>query len=220
MNWLQLIDFKRSFTESVPKRTENALIKAGIDIYTASPRFISDLTLEVNDQTLRADKIHIAVGAKPAKLSIEGFDHMITSDDFLELDELPKRIIFVGGGYISFELAHIASRFGADVTILHSDDKPLSMFDSDMVKELLKASKEVGVKIVLNSSVSKITKSNKVFSLNSGLSEPFTSIESGINFLKYSPSSFCLIQIIKFSVELFTISTTFSNLSIFVSLNS
>ncbi|MBP9116271.1 MAG: NAD(P)/FAD-dependent oxidoreductase [Acidimicrobiia bacterium] len=163
MNWLQLIDFKRSFTESVPKRTENALIKAGIDIYTASPRFISDLTLEVNDQTLRADKIHIAVGAKPAKLSIEGFDHMITSDDFLELDELPKRIIFVGGGYISFELAHIASRFGADVTILHSDDKPLSMFDSDMVKELLKASKEVGVKIVLNSSVSKITKSNKVF---------------------------------------------------------
>ena len=157
-NWQELIKFKRTFTDSVPAETEKALREAGIDVYSGSPRFIGNLQIEVNGEQLEAKKVHIAVGAKPAKLPIEGFEHLITSDDFLELDNLPKRIIFAGGGYVSFEFAHVAARFGADVTILHSDDHPLPMFDWDIVQTLIEASKAVGIKVEFNARVQKIEK--------------------------------------------------------------
>jgi len=158
VSWSDLIAFKRTFTDPVPGSTEKALTDAGIDLYRGSSKFISNLTLEVNSETLSAKKIHIAVGATPAQLSIEGAEHLINSDDFLELDELPKRIVFVGGGYVSFEFAHVAARFGADVTILHSNQSPLAMFDQDMIQSLLEASKEVGIQVELGAGVSKIVR--------------------------------------------------------------
>jgi glutathione reductase (NADPH) len=163
LDWAALIAHKRSFTDPVPPSTEQALKDAGIDVYTGSPRFTGNLQLEINGETLTAKKVHIAVGAKPAKLPIDGFDHLITSDDFLELDNLPKRIVFVGGGYVSFELAHVAARFGADVVILHNDDKPLPMFDPDVIKTLLAASEEAGIKVILNSGAGKIEKRGETF---------------------------------------------------------
>ena len=163
MDWRALIAHKRTFTDPVPGSTEQALKEAGIDVYSGSPRFTGNLELEVDGETLSAKKVHIAVGAKPAKLAIEGAEHLIISDDFMELDSLPKRIVFVGGGYVSFEFAHIATRFGADVTILHGDNHPLAMFDADIVRTLLKASEEAGIKVVLNAGVNKIEKSGNTF---------------------------------------------------------
>lgn len=158
MSWQELIRFKRTFTDPVPPETEKALSDADIDVFTGAPRFTGNLQLEVNGEQLEAKKIHIAVGAKPAKLPIEGSEHIINSDDFLDLDELPKRVVFVGGGYVSFEFAHVAARFGADVTILHSDDHPLPMFDWDIVQTLIAASKEVGIKVEFNAAVQKVEK--------------------------------------------------------------
>lgn len=158
MSWHELITFKRTFTDPVPPSTERAPRDAGIDVYAGAPHFTGNLQLEVEGQQLEAKKVHIAVGTKPAKLSIEGSEHLITSDDFLELDELPKRVIFVGGGYVSFEFAHVAARFGADVTILHGNDHPLPMFDWDIIQTLIEASKEVGIKIEFNSGAQKIEK--------------------------------------------------------------
>jgi len=163
MSWSDLIAFKRSFTDSVPPSTERALKDAGVDVYAGIPKFSGNLVIEINGEPLGADKVHVAVGAKPAKLPIEGFEHMVSSDEFLEIDRLPKRIVFVGGGYVSFEFAHIAARFGAEVTILHRDDKPLGMFDSDMVEELLKASEEIDIAVELNKQVASITRESDRF---------------------------------------------------------
>lgn len=163
MSWQELIKFKRTFTDPVPPGTEKALRDAGIDVFVGTPRFSGNLQLEVNGQQLQGKKVHIAVGAEPARLPIEGFEHLITSDDFLELDELPKRVIFVGGGYVSFEFAHVAARFGASVTILHDGAEPLPMFDSEIIKELIAASSEVGIDLKLNSSVQKIEKRGDAF---------------------------------------------------------
>jgi glutathione reductase (NADPH) len=163
MSWPELIKFKRTFTGPVPPSTEQALKEAGIDVYAGPPRFVGNLQLEVDGQQLEGKKVHIAVGAKPAKLPIEGFGHLITSDDFLELDNLPKRVLFVGGGYVSFEFAHIAARFGAQVTILHGDDHPLPMFDRDIIQTLLEASKEVGINVEFSAAVQKIEKQGDNF---------------------------------------------------------
>ena len=161
--WQHLIAFKRTFTDPVPHNTEKALREAGIDVFVGTPRFTGNLQIEVNGEQLQGKKVHIAVGAAPAKLPIEGSQHLITSDDFLELEELPRRVLFVGGGYISFEFAHIAARFGAVVTILHGNDHPLAIFDPAIVDTLLDATKAAGIAIELNSAVQKIEKNGLEF---------------------------------------------------------
>ena len=74
------------------------------------------------------------------------------------MDNLPSKIVFVGGGYISFEFAHIAARAGSQVTILHRSEKPLGNFDSDLVNVLLQKSQDIGIDIKLNAPVNKIEK--------------------------------------------------------------
>jgi len=78
---------------------------------------------------------------------------LTTSERFLELDELPNSIVFVGGGYISFEFAHLAARAGAKVRILHRGDRPLIGFDPDLVDQLVEATRSLGIEVHLGTSV-------------------------------------------------------------------
>lgn len=91
---------------------------------------------------LKGKKILLATGSKPMQLNIPGSANIITSDQFLEFgeDHLPNRIVFVGGGYISFEFAHIAARAGVRVTILNRGKQPLEHFDPDLVNLLVQRS--------------------------------------------------------------------------------
>ena len=96
------------------------------------------------------------------QLNIPGSANITTSDQFLEYgeDHLPDRIVFVGGGYISFEFAHIAARAGAkEVTILHRGKQPLEHFDPDLVNLLVQRSRDIGIDIHLQSAVEKIDNS-------------------------------------------------------------
>ena len=60
-------------------------------------------------------------------------------------ENLPDKIVFVGGGYISFEFAHVAARAGAKVTILHRGKQPLEHFDPDLVNLLMQRSQDIGI---------------------------------------------------------------------------
>src|SRR5215217_72478 len=170
IKWSDLIRFKRTFTDHFPRYREDSYIKVGIVPFHGHARFIGPTTVKVkaddnadNDNTvLNGKKILVATGAKPMPLNIPGSANIITSDQFLEYgeDHLPDRIVFVGGGYISFEFAHIAARAGAKVTILHRGKQPLEHFDPDLVNLLVQRSKDVGIDIHLQSAVEKIDKSS------------------------------------------------------------
>jgi glutathione reductase (NADPH) len=77
----------------------------------------------------------------------------------LELNKLPSRFVFVGGGYISFEFAHIAARAGANVTILHRGARPLGNFDPYLVEMLLQRTHELGIDVRLQTKVEAIESS-------------------------------------------------------------
>ena len=98
---------------------------------------------------LEGRHVLITTGAKPQKLNIPGEEHLTTSEQFLELDSLPRRIVFVGGGYISFEFAHISVRCGAKVTLLHRGERPLERFEPDLVEQLVQRTRELGVDVQL-----------------------------------------------------------------------
>jgi len=153
IDWQQLMRFKRSFTEPVPKNLEEEFAKAGIATFHGRARFVGPSSVQVNDDVLEGRYVVIAAGQKPVDLKIPGAKHLTTSEQFLELDELPKRILFVGGGYIAFEFAHVAVRAGAQVTVVDRGPRPLPRFDPDLVDQLVKSSRELGVDVQLGTEV-------------------------------------------------------------------
>jgi len=171
IEWKKLMDFKRSFTYPVPKKREEAYRAAGITMFKGTAVFNSKNSVLIDSNEYSADKIVIATGAKPGKLNIAGEENLLQSDGFLELEELPEDIVFVGGGFISFEFAHIAARFGSRVKIIHRDDMPVEMFDRDMVSMLLDYSRNAGIDIILNSAVNSIQKKNGKFIVKAGSEE-------------------------------------------------
>ncbi|HZF05243.1 MAG TPA: NAD(P)/FAD-dependent oxidoreductase [Patescibacteria group bacterium] len=151
--WPELMRFKRSMVDPTPQRTEQAWAKIGVEQFHGRARFVGPTTLALGDDRLVGGRILLAAGAKPAPLPFAGAERLTTSEDFLNLDRLPSRLVFVGGGYISFEFAHVAARAGAEVTIVHRGARPLEAFDPDMVDLLVKRTRELGIRVELDTEV-------------------------------------------------------------------
>ncbi|TXK76282.1 NAD(P)/FAD-dependent oxidoreductase [Mesonia sp. K4-1] len=156
INWKDIMAFKQTFVDEMPRKIEKGYKKNGIDTFHSSATFINENTLRIGKDTIQADKVVIASGSKPKILDFEGEQLAQTSTDFLNLKELPQSLLFIGGGYIAFEFAHIAARSDAKVTIVHRGKRPLENFDKDIVKHLVDATRNLGIKIVLETEVSKI----------------------------------------------------------------
>jgi len=155
--------FKLTFTDPVPVEKEKSFEESGIATFHGVAHFTGTTELEVGDEFLEGRRILVAAGAKPQKLNIPGERYLTTSEQFLELDSLPKRIAFVGGGYISFEFAHVAVRCGAEVVILHRAERPLERFDRDLVDQLVRKTRQLGVDVQLRSEVKAIEKRDDQF---------------------------------------------------------
>ncbi len=153
ISWSEMIRFKRTFTDPAPERNEHSFAEAGITTRHGRAHFVDRTSVEVEGETLVGRYVVIAGGARRATLNIPGEDQLTSSTQFLELDNLPRRIAFVGGGYIAFEFAHIAARAGAQVQVLHRGERPLPRFDRDLVATLVEATRELGVQVRLQTKV-------------------------------------------------------------------
>lgn len=157
IDWPELVEFKRKFTAPVSKRTDEKFADLGVQAFHGVASFSSANTVRVGDDELQADHIVLATGLDPKPLNIPGEELLIDSTKFLDLPQLPDKLVMVGGGYIAFEFAHIAARAGAKVTILHQGKRPLEGFDADVVAVLVKAMEAIGIRIVLNANVTAIS---------------------------------------------------------------
>lgn len=153
IDWAELIRFKRSLVDPTPERTEQAWAKMGVEQFHGRARFVGPTTLTVGADRLIGRRVLIAAGAMPAPLTFPGAERLTTSEQFLNLDALPPHIVFVGGGYIAFEFAHVAARAGARVAILHRGARPLEGFDPDLVELLVRRTREVGIRVELETEV-------------------------------------------------------------------
>lgn len=175
--WNELIKFKRTFTDLVPAMKEKSFAKNGINTYHGRAGFRGPNSVEVGGEVLEGRFILIAVGAVPMRLDIPGEEHLTTSTEFLELDQLPKKIVMVGGGFIAAEFSHIAARAGAHVSVLQRADHMLTAFDADLVGWLMEKFHEVGIDVRLDTNVTAIEKSGDGLSVrasSNGKDEVFT----------------------------------------------
>ncbi len=163
IEWPELIRQKRSMIEAVPENRERGFANAGIDAFHGRARFVGPTTVKVGDDMLEGRYVLVAAGAKPADLPIPGREHLVTSEKFLDLAELPRQLLFVGGGYISFEFAHVAVRAGAEVTILHRGSRPLVRFDPDLVTRLVARTRQLGIDVRLDTDVAGVDQAGERF---------------------------------------------------------
>ncbi len=103
-----------------------------------------------------AEKILIATGARPVLPPIEGIEHAISSNEVFHLDELPKRIVIAGGGYIANEFAGIFHQFGTHVTLVNRTDVILRHYDQQLVDRLIQISLRKGIDFKFNATIERI----------------------------------------------------------------
>lgn len=164
IDWPALMQSKAAFTNAVPGRTEKVFQKAGIEQLHGTARFISPDEVAIgHDLTVRAERIVIATGSKTARLDFAGANFTVTSDDFLELEQLPRRIAFIGGGYIAMEFAHVARAAGVAVSVLQRSDRILKRFDAELASRLAEASRDSGINILMRFDVCDVERSGGEF---------------------------------------------------------
>ncbi|MEO8718289.1 MAG: NAD(P)/FAD-dependent oxidoreductase [Burkholderiales bacterium] len=159
LDWRELMRFKRTITQDVPAMNEKSFARRGIDAYKGRARFVGPSTIAVGDELLESRFVLIAVGAVPMHLGVRGEENAITSTEFLELDQLPKRVVLLGGGFIAAEFAHIAAYASARVTVLEQADRMLAPFDPELVMWGMEKLRHLGVDLQLNTRVTAIEKS-------------------------------------------------------------
>ena len=158
INWPELMAFKRTFTDPVPAKNEARFQDKGIVTYHGHTSFTGPNSLSVAGIELESRFILIASGAEPMRLGIPGEEHLLTNEDFLALETLPRRIVLVGGGYIAAEFSHIAARAGAQVTVLQRGPRILPQFEPELVGWLMDAFDAAGIDVRTGTTATAIEK--------------------------------------------------------------
>ncbi len=134
--------------------------KNKIDVHKGVGSFVDKNTVKVTasdgkETTLTTEKVIIATGSKPTPLPFAPFDkkRIISSTEALELKEIPKHMIVVGGGVIGMELGSVFARIGAKVSVVEFLDSLIPTMDGTMGKELQKATKKLGMDFYLGHKV-------------------------------------------------------------------
>lgn len=177
IDWSKLQEFKRSFTDPVPKMKESSFERSGISTFRGHAQFVGKNTVQVDHEVLEGRFIVIATGARPATLDIPGEQYLIDSSRFLELEQLPAHLVFVGGGYIAMEFAHMAVRAGARVTVLHRGTRVLEGFDKDLVSRLEAHTRQLGIDLRTNTQVQRVEAKNGNFLVHGQQHQTHHSVE-------------------------------------------
>lgn len=166
INWADLMKHKHGFTDPVSDSMEQDLKAHGVETLHGVAAFTGPTQVDVGGTSYGASKILIATGAVPRPLDFPGHEHVIDSSDFLNLEALPPRIVFVGGGFISFEFAHIAARAGSTPIILDRGERPLKSFDTNLVELLISRGADSGVEVRRRTSITAITKTTRGYTIH------------------------------------------------------
>ena len=159
-NWRTLVDNKNKEIKRLNGIYERLLEGSGVTIIHGRAKVVDPHAVEVAGKQYTAKHILVAAGSWPNDLRYEGGEHVITSNEAFFLDELPKRVIVEGGGYIAVEFAGIFNGLGVDTTLSYRGDLIMRGFDEDIRVHLQGEMEKKGIKIKLNASFEKVEKTD------------------------------------------------------------
>ena len=162
LDWKRLIENKNQEILRLNGIYRRILESNNVTIHEARATLKDAHTLDVGGQTITADKILVATGGWPCVPDFPGKEHVITSNEAFFLEDLPRRCIIVGGGYIAVEFAGILHGYGSHLTQLYRGDLFLRGFDSDLRSHLAGEMKKQGIDLRFNANIAHIEKAGDV----------------------------------------------------------
>ena len=158
-DWLQLVTAREQYIENINRYWNGYIDDSGIDRIHGYARFIDAHTIEVNDQYYHAEHIVIATGGQPIVPPVPGAEYGITSDSFFTLQEQPRRVAIIGGGYIGVELSGVLNALDSNVTIIALEDRLMERFDPMISSVLEKEMRAQDIQVRTGFQVTALTKS-------------------------------------------------------------
>jgi dihydrolipoamide dehydrogenase len=155
-----IMNRKKEVVEKLRTGVEKLLAAKKIKVIQGAATLVDPSTVQILEaqKNIKSDKIIIATGSRPVKLSIEGCEgpDILDSDKFLEMKSLPKSAVIIGGGVIGVEFAQILNRMGADVTIIELMENLLPGMDKEIALAFQKSIHEDGIRVFTEANVNKI----------------------------------------------------------------
>ena len=166
LNWSQLIEAKNAELQRLEGVYHELLKSSGVEEIPGTGRIIDAHTVDVDGTKLTTNYILVATGGYPATPEVPGIEYVINSDQALDLKELPKHIVIVGGGYIAVEFAGIFNAAGVETHLIFRADNLLRGFDEDVRKVLRDEIVKKGIILHACSQITGIQKSEPKYRLD------------------------------------------------------
>ncbi|MCB0509410.1 MAG: dihydrolipoyl dehydrogenase [Bacteroidetes bacterium] len=164
IDFTQMINRKASVVSQTTAGIDFLMKKNKIDVFTGLGSFVDKNTISISGkEQISADKIIIATGSKPVNLPFAKVDkkRIISSTEALELKEIPKHLLIIGGGIIGLEMGSVYLRLGSEVTVIEYADRLTPGMDSDISKELKRFLAKQGMKFELSTKVQDVSSKGK-----------------------------------------------------------
>ena len=170
VNFAQMIARKREVVSTTVKGIDFLMDKNKITVLRGLGAFKDATHIDITGkdaQTIEAKHTIIATGSTPGSLPFIALDkeRIITSTEALELSEIPKHLVVIGGGVIGLELGQVYRRLGAEVSVIEYADRISPVLDAALSKELMKVMKKQGVKFYLSHQVSAVERNGDTISV-------------------------------------------------------
>ncbi len=166
INWNSLMAYKKQTIGMFDPMLGQAFTGMGIDILKGHGYITDAHTVEVDGKPYTAEYIVIGSGARDSKMDAPGSEYVHDSRDFLDLDEMPERLVFVGAGIISMEFASMALALGKQVTIVHHSNRPLRAYYEKHVNNMVEKMKQQGAAFLFGESVASVEKCGDAYRIN------------------------------------------------------
>ena len=171
VNLEKMIRRKAAVVEQTTKGIDFLMNKNKITVFKGMDSFKDGNTIIISGEKkdeITAKHIIIATGSKPSSLSFIKIDkeRIITSTEALELKEIPKHLIIIGGGVIGLELGQVYKRLGAEVSVIEYADRITPVMDSALSRELTKVMKKQKIKFHLSHQVNRVVRKGNIVTVN------------------------------------------------------
>ena len=158
VDWSAIKTSRDAYIKRLNDIYETNLEKAKVAYISGQAQFVSPNSVKVGDAQYTAPHVLIATGGQPVVPAIPGVEHALTSDGFFAMETLPRKVVIVGAGYIATEFAGMLHGLGSDVTMVLRKDQLLREFDSSLTSIVMSEMEQSGVKFMLNTSTTAISK--------------------------------------------------------------
>ncbi len=160
-DWGTLRDFVNGDVDRLEGLYDGTLGNAGVEVHSQRAVITGPNNVRLADGTqITAKNILIATGGWPIVPDFSGNEHCITSNEIFHLDEFPKRLMVMGGGYIAVEFAGIFNALGSEVTLLNRSETILRTYEKDVVDRLPPIMAGRGIDLQMSAQIESVTKND------------------------------------------------------------